>query len=63
MSVWAHDWGIQLDQPVAELPEQSNTVFEDFDNFCKKKYFPKATKTLKNLFVFNQQKLSMWKHI
>ena len=54
---------MQLDQPVTESPEQGNIVFEDFDNFAKKKYFPKTTKTLKNLFVFDQQKLSMWKHI
>ena len=26
--------------------------------FAKTKYFPKTTKTLKNLFVFDQQKLS-----
>ena len=31
--------------------------------FAKTKYFPKTTKTLKNIFVIDQQRLSMWKHI
>ena len=31
--------------------------------FAKTKDFPKTTKTLKNLFEFDQQGLSMWKHI
>ena len=31
--------------------------------FVKTKDFPKTTKTLKNLFEFDQQGLSMWKHI
>ena len=31
--------------------------------FAKTKYFPKTFKTLKNLFVFDQQRLSLWKHI
>ena len=39
--------------------EQGNIIFEIFDIFAKTKYFPKTTKTLKNLFVFDQQKLSM----
>ena len=34
-----------------------------FDIFTKTKDFPKTTKILKNLFVFDQQELSMWKHI
>ena len=55
--------GSRLDQPVIESPKQGNTVFENFDIFVKTKDFPKTTKTLKNLFVFDQQWLSMWKHI
>ena len=54
---------MQLDQPAIESPKQGNIVFEIFDIFAKIKYFPKTTKTLKNLFVFDQQRLSMWKHI
>ena len=46
-----------------ESPKQGNTVFEIFDIFAKTKDFPKIAKTLKNIFVFDQQKLSMWKHI
>ena len=55
--------GSQLDQPVTESLKQGNTVFEIFDIFAKTKDFPKTIKTLKNLFVFDQQGLSMWKHI
>ena len=33
--VWVRDWGVRLDQPTTESPEQGYTVFEDFDNFCK----------------------------
>ena len=54
--MWAHDWGMRLDQPVTKLLEQGNTVFEIFDIFAKIKYFPKTTKRLKNIFVFDQQK-------
>ena len=54
---------MQLDQLATESPKQGNTVFEILAIFVKTKYFPKTTKTLKNLFVFDQQKLSMWKHI
>ena len=54
---------MQLDQPATELPKQGNIVFEIFDIFVKTKDFPKTTKTLKNLFEFDQQRLSMWKHI
>ena len=57
------DWDMWLDQPATESPKQGNTVFEIFDIFAKTKDFPKTTKTLKNLFVFDQQGLSMWKHI
>ena len=59
ISEWTRDWGIQLDQPVTKSPEQSNIVFEILTIFVKTKYFLKTTKTLKNLFVFDQQKLSM----
>ena len=58
--------GMRLDWPVTKSPEQDNTIFEIFDIFAKKKDFPKTIdfpkiiKTLKNLFVFDQQKLSMW---
>ena len=55
--------GMWLDWPATKSLEQGNIVFEIFDIFAETKYFPKTTKTLKNLFVFNQQKLSMWKHI
>ena len=54
---------MQLDWPVTKSPEQGNTFLKNLTLFVKKKYFPKTTKTLKNLFVFDQQKLSMWKHI
>ena len=65
ISVWTHDWDMRLDQPKIELPEQGNTgfFFEILTFFAKTKDFPKTAKTLKNLFVFNQQGLSMWKHI
>ena len=54
---------MRLDYPVTKSPEQGNTVFENLTLFVKTKYLPKKLKTLKNLFVFDQQKLSMWKHI
>ena len=63
ISVWAHDWDMRLDQLATESPKQGNTVFKIFDIFAKTKDFPKIIKTLKNLFVFDQQGLSMWKHI
>ena len=59
ISVWAFDWDMQLNQLATELPKQGNIVFEIFDIFAKAKDFPKTTKTLKNLFVFDQQILSM----
>ena len=46
--------GMWLDWPATKSPEQGNTVFEIFDIFAKTKDFPKAIKTLKNLFVFDQ---------
>ena len=52
--------GSRLDQPVTESLKQGNTVFEIFDILAKTKDFPK---TIKNLFMFDQQGLSMWKHI
>ena len=55
----ARNWDMQLDQPATELPKQGNIVFEIFDIFAKIKDFPKTTKTLKNLFEFDQQGLSM----
>ena len=54
--MWARDWDMRLDQPAIELPKQGNTIFEIFVNT---KDFPKTTKTLKNLFMFDQQGLSM----
>ena len=56
---------MQLDLPMTESPEQHNTVFEDFDNSLQKQntFQKKKLKTLKNIFVFDQQKLSMWEHI
>ena len=53
--------GMQLDWPATKSPVQGNTVFEIFYIFAKTKDFPKIIKTLKNLFVFNEQNLSMWK--
>ena len=53
ISVWARDWDMRLDQPVTESQKQDNTIFEIFDIFVKTKDFPKTTKTLKNLFVFD----------
>ena len=65
-----HQWagknlcvGSRLDQPMIESPKHDNTVFEIFDIFLETKDFPKAIKTLKNIFVFDQKGLSMWKHI
>ena len=57
--MWACDWDMRLDQLVTESPKQGNTIFEIFDIFAKTKDFPKTTKTLKNLFVFDQLELSM----
>ena len=54
---------MRLDQPATESLEHDNTVFEIFDIFAKTKDFLQTTKTLKNIFVFDQQGLSMWKHI
>ena len=55
----------RLDQPATESPIQGNIVFWNFDFFffAKTKDFPKTAKTLKNLFMFDQQGLSIWKHI
>ena len=50
-----HDYDMWLDQPVTELPKQGNTVFKVLTSFVKTKNFPKTTKTLKNIFVFDQQ--------
>ena len=47
----------RLDWPATKSPEQGNTIFEIF---AKTKDFPKTIKTLKNIFVFDQQKLSIW---
>ena len=55
--------GLQLEQPATESSKQGNNVFDIFVIFAKTKDFPKITKTLKNLFEFDQQELSMWKHI
>ena len=57
-------WLKQL--PANELPEQGETIFffEILTFFlAKTKDFPKTAKTLKKKFVFDQQGLSMWKHI
>ena len=59
ISVWARDWGMRLVLPATELPKHGNIVFELLTIFVKTKYFPKTTKTLKNLFVIDQQRLSM----
>ena len=57
--MWARDQNMRLDQPATELPKQGNIVFEIFDIFAKTKDFPKTTKILKNIFMFDQQGLSM----
>ena len=54
---------MRLDQPATKSPEQGNTIFEIFDIFAKAKDFPKITKNTQKSFVFDQQGLSMWKHI
>ena len=41
-------------------PSRQNRATLFFDIFTKTKDFPKTIKTLKNLFMFGQQKLSMW---
>ena len=41
ISMWARDWGMQLDQPATESPEQGNTIFEIFEIFCKNKRLSK----------------------
>ena len=51
--------GMQLYWPAIKLLEQCNTIFEIFNIFAKTKDFPKKIKTLKNIFVFDQEKLSM----
>ena len=63
ISIWAHNWDMRLDQPATKSPEQGNTIFEIFDIFAKTKDFPKITKNTQKSFVFDQQGLSMWKHI
>ena len=57
----ARDWISQLGWPATESPKQGNTVFEIFQFFVKKKYFPKAPKTLKNIFVFESTKIEHMK--
>ena len=52
--------GMRLVCPATKSPKQGNIVFEIFDIFEKTKDFPKTIKTLKNLFLFDQQNLSMW---
>ena len=59
ISIWAHDWDMRLDQPTTESPKQGNIIFEIFDIFAKTKDFQKTTKTLKNLFMLDQQILGM----
>ena len=41
ISVWTHDWDMRLDQLVTESPKQGNTVFWNFDIFCKNKRLSK----------------------
>ena len=50
--------------PTRDWVTRRVTLFLTFwQIFVKTKYYPKTTKTLKNLFVIDQQRLSMWKHI
>ena len=53
---------MRLDWPATKSLEQGNIVFENFDTFCKNKILSKNKNTQKK-FVFDQQKLSMWKYI
>ena len=39
---------------------RQNRAIQFLTIFAKTKYFPKTTKTLKNIFVIDQQRLSMW---
>ena len=48
-----------LINPQLSRQNKATLVFEIFDIFTKTKDFPKTTKTLKNIFVFDQQRLSM----
>ena len=41
ISVWTRDWDMRLDQLVTESPKQGNTVFWNFDIFCKNKRLSK----------------------
>ena len=61
--LWTHNWGMRLVLPATESPEQGKTIIEFLTIFAKTKYFSKITKTFKNLFVIDQQRLSMRKHI
>ena len=51
------DWGPRLDLLAIESPKQDNTVFFEIFSFWRTKYFPKTTKTFKNLFVFESTKI------
>ena len=55
-TVWSRDW-----TDLRPSRQNKATLFlKNLTFFVKIKYFPKTTETLKNLFVFDQQKLSMW---
>ena len=49
--------------PQLSRQNRATLFFKILTIFAKTKYFPKTSKTLKNIFVFYQQRLSMWKHI
>ena len=55
----ARDQGHATGLTRGKVTRTGNTVFEIFGIFAKTKYFPKITKTLKTIFVFDQQDLSM----
>ena len=55
LATGAADWA----NPQLSHQNKATLVLKMLTIFLKTKYFPKTTKTLKNLFVFDQQRLSM----
>ena len=55
LAIGAYDWI----NPRLSCQNKAKQFFEIFDIFAKTKDFPKTTKTLKNILVFDQQRLSM----
>ena len=59
LTTGACDWSY----PRLSRQNRATLFLKFWQIFVKTKYFPKTTKTLKNLFVIDQQRLSMWKHV